>query len=135
MTITLLSKCNNNSLCGEVLALFFPMSVTVTALHGWNVLRVRFCFQGIVGKQTVFNFPLESDPRQVKKAGHQGYMGQWTTQGNNWWGKSKAFSSRSPILIHTRPAVIKGVKYFRCSFSGFCCIESLCQKTSPQRSI
>ena len=37
-------------------------------------------------------------------------------QGDNWWKKTKAFSSRLPILTYTRSAVIKDMRDFTDSF-------------------
>lgn len=47
-----------------------------------------------------------------EKAGNHEYVGQWMAHGDNWWGKAKPLSSRSPILIYTWSTLMEGARDF-----------------------
>lgn len=138
-SLILLSKCNQVFLCACVSLLrlcFFPMSGTVITLHAWSILWSDIRFSGYSLKTNSLTFPYSQTTVRWREAGNCGCKGSWASQRNNWWVKTKSLSSRSAILIYTRPAVIKGIWHFRGSSSVFCWAEGLCQKnSSPKGSL
>lgn len=87
----------------------FAMSWTVIVLHGWKFCTVKLCFFKVLGNKP-FNLSFGVASDGWRKACNHGHIWLSMVQERIGEKKTKPFSSRLPILISTRSAVIKDMR-------------------------